>query len=310
MNIDKRSTINSYLRMLRFESWIGWLFNFALGSVLFAIPTVNRLVPFSFSFILATAGIFVLNQYFDRENDKLNESKRGLPVSSGEISPETALDVFFFSSVLSICFVVLTDVALLPLFVTYLGLGVCYSAPPFHLKNRPIVDIIIAGVGSGVLPFVIGLQVSNQFSFDFSLPWVKIFYRDILLCVIPLLLFQSAGHIFQALGDFEADLRGNICTFVVRYGKNTSVRLGELFLITSTLLPILFWFLTPSLADFLYWYMGIFIFCIPVICCLMNLLKDPSRDTINTLRCVSRKFSPPVLLVIWIYVFILRMNLS
>lgn len=306
----RKSTINSYLRMLRFESWMGWLFNFALGSVLFAVPAVNRFVSFSFSFILATTGIFVLNQYFDRGNDKVNESKRDLPISSGEISPKTALNVFFLSTVLSMCFVVLTDIALLPLFLTYVGLGICYSAPPFHLKNRPVVDVIVAGVGSGVLPFVIGLQVSNQFSFDFSLPWVKRFYRDILFSVIPLLIFQSAGHIFQALGDYEADLRGNIRTFVVKYGKNTSVRLGELFLVTSTLLPILFWFLIPSLGDFLYWYMSIFIFCIPVFYCFMNLLKDPSKDTINSLRYISRKFGPPILFIIWIYVFILRINLS
>jgi len=306
----RRSTVNSYLRMLRFESWIGWLFNFALGSVLFAIPAINRFVSFSFSFILATTGIFVLNQYFDRENDKLNESKRDLPICSGEISPRTALNVFFFSTVSSTCLVVLTDIALLPLFLTYLGLGICYSAPPFYLKNRPVVDIVVAGVGSGVLPFIIGLQVSNQFSFDFSLPWVKRFYRDILLSVTPLLIFQSAGHIFQAVGDYEADLRVNIRTFVVKYGRNSSVRLGELFLITSALLPILFWFLIPSLGDFLYWYMSIFVFCIPVFYCLMNLLKDPSTDTINSLRYISRKFAPPILFIIWIYVFILRINLS
>ena len=308
-NVDK-STINSCRRMLRFDSWIGWLFNFALGSVLFAIPAFNRFVSFSFSFVLATTGIFVLNQYFDRENDKLNESKRYLPISSGEISPGTALNVFFSSTVLSICVVVLTDIALLPLFLTYLGLGICYSAPPFYLKNRPVVDIVVAGVGSGVLPFIIGLQVSNQFSFDFSLPWVKRFYRDILLSVTPLLIFQSAGHIFQALGDYEADLRGDIRTFVVKYGRNTSVRLGQLFLIASALLPILFWFLIPSLGDFLYWYMSVFVFCIPVFYCLMNVLKDPSKDTINSLRYISRRFSPPILFIIWVYVFILRINLS
>ena len=99
--------VNSYLRMLRVESWIGWLFNFALGSVLFAIPAFNRFVSFSFSFILATAGIFVLNQYFDRENDKLNEFKRDLPVSSGEISPKTALNIFYLTIFLSICLVLL-----------------------------------------------------------------------------------------------------------------------------------------------------------------------------------------------------------
>ena len=307
-NFDK-GAVNSCLRMLRFESWIGWLFNFALGSVLFAIPAINRFIPFSFSFFLATTGIFVLNQYFDRENDKLNESKRDLPVSSGEISPRTALNAFFFSTVLSICLVVLTDAALLPLFLSYLGLGVCYSAPPFHLKNRPIVDVIVAGVGSGVLPFVIGLQVSNQFSFDFSLPLVNNFYRDVLLSVIPLLIFQSAGHIFQAVGDYEADLKGDIHTFAVKFGKKTSVRLAELFLVTSALLPILFWLLIPSLPGFLQWYMGIFIFCVPVFYYLMNSLKDPSRESIDTLRCISRRVSPLILSMIWIYVLILRISL-
>jgi len=307
-NVDQ-STINSCLRMLRFESWIGWLFNFALGSVLFAIPPINRFVSFSFSFILATTGIFVLNQYFDRENDKLNESKRDLPISSGEISPKAALNVFYFSTVLSICLVLVTDIALLPLFLSYLGLGVCYSAPPFYLKNRPIVDIIVAGVGSGVLPFVIGLQVSNQFIFDFSLPWVTSFYRDVLLSVVPLLIFQSAGHIFQAVGDYEADLKGDIRTFAVKYGKQTSVRLGELFLIASALLPITFWFLIPSLPGFVHWYMGILIFSVPVFYYLMNSLKDPSRESIDNLRCVSRRVSPLILSFVWIYVLILRISL-
>jgi 4-hydroxybenzoate polyprenyltransferase len=303
------NAVNGCLKMLRFESWIGWLFNFALGSVLFAIPAINRFVSFSFSFALATAGIFVLNQYFDRENDKLNKSKRDLPISSGEISPKAALNVFYFSTFLSICLVILTDIALLPLFLSYLGLGVCYSAPPFYLKNRPILDIVVAGLGSGVLPFVIGVQVSNQFSFDFSLPWVNSFYRDILLSIMPLSIFQAAGHIFQAVGDYEADLRGDIRTFAVKYGKRTSVRLGELFLIVSALLPITFWFLIPSLPGFLHWYMGIFIFCVPVFYYLMNSLKDPSRESIDTLRCVSRKVSPPILSIILIYVLILRTSL-
>ena len=301
--------VNSYLKMLRFESWVGWLFNFALGSVLFAIPAFNRFVSFSFSFILATAGIFVLNQYFDRENDKLNESKRDLPVSSGAISAKAALNIFYLTTVTSICLVLLTDISLLPVFLSYLGLGVCYSAPPFYLKNRPVVDIIVAGLGSGVLPFVIGLQVSNQFSLDFSSPWVKIFYRDVLLSLLPLSIFQAAGHIFQAVGDYEADLRGDIRTFAVKYGRKTSVRLGELFLIVSAVLPIAFWFLIPSLPGFLNWYMGILIFCVPVFYYLMNSLKDPSRESIDTLRTVSRRVSPLILSFVWIYVLILRITL-
>lgn len=310
MHNVRKSTVSCYLRMLRFDSWIGWLFIFALGSILFVVPPIDRFASFSFSFILATAGIFVLNQYFDREDDKMNDLKRNLPIALGDISPKTAILSFFFLIVLSICFVLLTDVNLFPLFLTYLGLWICYSVPPFYLKGRPILDFIVAGVGSGVLPFIIGLQVSHQLTLDFSLPWMRRRYQDAFFIVIPLLLFQSASHIFQAVGDYEADLSGNVQTFVVKYGRKTSVKVGKLLLVTGALLPILYGFLNLSLTDFLYWYLAIFICCVPGMFYVMNLLREPSKDRINTLRCISRKVSPAILVAIWIYVLLIRISFS
>ena len=75
-----RSNVSCYLQLLRFDSWIGWLFNFALGSILFEIPPINRFASFSLFFILGTAAIFVLNQYTDYEDDKLNDLKKNLPM--------------------------------------------------------------------------------------------------------------------------------------------------------------------------------------------------------------------------------------
>lgn len=286
------------------------MFNFALGSILFEIPPINHFALLLLSFILATAGIFVLNQYIDYENDKLNDLKRNLPISTGDVSPKTAILIFFFLIILSIYFILLTDINLLPLFLTYLGIWTCYSVPPFRLKSKPIIDVIIAGVGSGVLPFIIGLQITHQLTLDFSSFWIRRHYQDAVLSVMPLLLFHSASHLFQAVGDYEADLKGNIRTFVVKYGKKTSVKVGKLLLVTCAFLPILYGLLNLSLVDFLNWYLFIFICCVPGMFYVMNLLKDPSKDNINTLRDISRKVSPLIFVGILIYVILLKISLS
>lgn len=310
MDYFRKSTASSYLRMLRIDSWIGWFFNFALGSILFMIPPINVFALLSLSIIFATGGIFVLNEYFDREADQLNEVKRKLPVASGEISPKKAILFFLFLLILSMCFALFADVYVMPLFFMYLGLWTCYSAPPFHLKSKPIVDIITAGVGSGVLPFIIGLQTSRQLTLDFSSFWIRRHYQDALLCTIPLFLFQSAGHIFQTVGDYEADLRANVCTFAVKYGKKTSVKVGELFLVAAAVLPILYGILNLSLTNFLYWYLAVFICSVPGMFYVLRLLRTPSRDNLNTLQQISQKAGPAILIVIWIYVYLVRIGLA
>lgn len=310
MHSARKETVCCYLRLLRFDSWKGWIFNFALGGVFFAIPPFDRFASFSLSFILATAGIFVLNQYFDRESDKLNDLKRNLPVSSGRISPKTAVLVFLALTVLSVCPVLFTDVNAFPLFLAYIGLWICYSAPPTCFKGRPIVDVVVAGVGSGVLPFIIGLQASHQLTLEFSLPWIMRRYQDAFISAIPLMLFQSAGHIFQAFGDYDADLNGNINTFVVKYGKKTSMKAGNLLLTTCLLLPILYEFLDLSLTDYLFWYLVILVACAPAIYHVMNLLRSPSKDNFNALRAISGKAGSLMLVVVWICVFLIRLRLT
>jgi len=310
MNITKRVyNLNPYLRLLRFESWVGWLFNFALGSILFEIPPVGRLLMFSLVFILSTVAIFVLNQYFDCEDDKLNVLKRDLPVSTGDISAKKAIRIFFFLSALSIFLVFLTDVSILPLVLVYLALWISYSAPPLRLKNKPVMDVIVAGVGSGVLPFIIGLQVTQQLTLDFSSVWIMRHYQDAFFSVIPLLLFNSASHIFQTVGDYEADLRGNVHTFAVKYGKETSVNVGKLLLLFSALLPIAYWFLNLSLVGFFFWYLLILICCAPGIFYAMHKLQNPSTDNIAVLRNFSSKVSAPMFCLIWIYVLIVKLSL-
>ena len=229
-SLNTRSGIAVYWRSLRWRSWIGWLFFFGLGSTLFVIPSYSVL-PIAISFSIVTGAIFVLNQYFDRKSDIMNPQKRHLPVAAGELTPKQSSTLFVSLFAIGLLVTAMVDYTLLFLFVTYIGVGIVYSTPPLHFKKRPIIDLLTVGVGSGIVPFLIGLQVSNQLFIESLLP-------VILICVVPLFLFQIASHIFQAIGDYEADKEEKITTFVVRYGKEKSAKIAVLFSSLSLVIPI------------------------------------------------------------------------
>jgi len=266
------------------------------------------LVILSVAFSLSTAGIFVLNQYFDRETDKLNDLKKSLPIPAQNISPKTAMIIFFFLNIVSVLTVLLTDANLLPLFLSYIALGICYSVPPVSLKKRPILDVIAVGVGSGVLPLIIGLQVSHQLTLDLSLPLMVRRYQDAFFAAVPIFLFQSASHIFHAVGDYEADRKGDVTTFVVKQGKKPAIKVGIALLGAAVLFPFMYGFLNLSLTPgFLSWYLYVLAFFVPVIVYFVNSLRTPSTERLRGLRTISQKVSPAVMLLLLIYVYFIRM---
>jgi len=305
-----RSRVTVYLRALRWRSWIGWLFFFGLGSTLFVIPPYNVL-PISISFSLVTGAIFVFNQYFDRKSDKTNPQKRYLPVAAGELSPKQSSVLFVSLFAVGLLVTVLVDYTLLFLFVTYIGVGIVYSAPPISFKRRPIIDLLAVGIGAGILPFLIGLQVSGQLTVDSSLPWIWRRYQEILLCIIPLFLFQIASHIFQAIGDYEADKGEKITTFVVKYGKEKSAKIGVLFSSLSLVLPIIYGVLNlAGTTEFVYWYLLVLLFFLPFAIYLMRLSANPTTKNIDRLMRVSHRFTPILLLVLYSCTLILRVYLK
>jgi len=309
-SLNARSGISVYLRALRWRSWIGWLFFFGLGSTLFVVPPYNVL-PISISFSLVTGAIFVFNQYFDRKSDRTNPQKRHLPVAAGELSPKQSSVLFVCLFALGLLIAAVVDSTLLFLFVTYIGMGIFYSAPPVSFKKRPVIDLLAVGIGAGILPFLIGLQASHQLTIDSSLPWIWRRYQEILLCIIPLFFFQIASHIFQAIGDYEADRGEKITTFVVRYGKERSAKIGVLFSSLSVVLPITYGVLNlAATTEFVYWYLLVLLFFLPFVIYLMRLSANPTTKNIDRLRRVSFRFTPILLLVLYSCALILRVYLK
>jgi 4-hydroxybenzoate polyprenyltransferase len=300
----------AYVKLLRFDSWQVWLFNFLLGCILFELPQISRFIVVLFSFSLATSAIFILNQYIDRENDRANNLKKDLPIASGEVPPRTGLILFFAFTLISLTIVFFTDISVFLLLVSLMLLGIGYSTPPFCFKSRPGLDVIVCGVGAGILPFFIGVQTAPLLTLQFEFPWMFRRYQDALFTALPIFLIQCAGQIYQVVGDYEADAWAKINTFAVKYGKKTALRTASILLVITISLPIIYELLNLSLTPFLSWYLIAFACLVPCLLYFVKRTQDPSEKNFKKLREISRRAGAVILLILILYVLIVRLTLN
>jgi 4-hydroxybenzoate polyprenyltransferase len=305
------NTVRDTLQLFRFRSWIGWLAIFGVGSFIFGFPQISDVLIVAFVFSCITSAVFIENQYFDKETDKKNPTKNMLPVAANKISSKHSLILMLVLCGLGFSLLFFFNPFMIPIFLAYFTLCSIYSTPILHLKGKPIVDIIVAGVGSGVFPFIIGLLAANQLSLDLHLPWVLRSYQDALLCILPIFLFQIASQIFQELRDYEADMNDNIKTFVVKYGIKTSSRVASISIFLAISLPIIFGFLNLSYTkDFVYYYILALFIMTPILAQFIIIIKNPKKEKIESLFNFSMKYTPVILILLFIYILILRIYLT
>ena len=305
------ANVQSFVGLLRFRSWVGWLAIFGVGTFMFEIPKIPDVMVVAFVFSCITSAIFIQNQYFDKETDKKNPKKNMLPLAADAISPKKCLIIMGILCSLGFVTLAFFNPYLIPIFLAYFALFSAYSAPILHFKGKPILDIIVAGVGSGVFPFLIGLLAANQLSLDIHLPWVVRGYQDAFLCMIPLFLFQVASQIFQELRDFEADANDKTQTFVVRYKIEKSIKVATIMVFLAISLPIIFGFFNLSLSnEFVSWYILVVIMMTPILIRFVSINKNPTKEKIEGLFNFSMKYTPFIIITIFIYVLVLRLHIS
>ncbi len=286
-----------YFQAARVGSWLGWVFNFGFGSIIFSISPVEVTAIVLCAFSLATASVFVLNQYFDREADRENEVKSNLPVASGRITPKRTLVFSFLLVVSCLTLVSIVNVHVLPLFIVYLGLWTAYSIPPLRLKSVPVADFVISGVGAGFLPFLIGLGSSDTLISNIP---------SIMLGAMPLMLIQCGGHIIQAVGDYEADLKTGVRTFVVRYGRTKGVTVAGFMFFTAGFSPFAYSAFGLLPYRHLYLFLVLFPLSIPIIMRFTDLLKDPSTKNVINMQKTTRKYGIIGVAVLLAYVVLAK----
>lgn len=270
-----------YFEAARLGSWLGWIFNFGFGSVLFGVPPFEITAIVLFAFSLATASVFVLNQYFDREADRENEVKSNLPVASGRITPRKTLIFSFLLVISCLILVFMANVHVLPLFIVYLGLWTAYSTPPFRLKSVPVADFVISGIGAGFLPFLIGGGLTDKLISNIP---------SIMLGAMPLMLIHCGGHIIQAVGDYEADRKIGVHTFVVRYGRKKSVIVAGFMFLIASFSPLVYSVFGLLSYKHLFLFFILFPLSIPIIKRYAAVLKNPSTKNVVNMQKTATKY--------------------
>jgi len=203
-----------FLRLIQISRPVGWVLCVILFLIGIRLSDANldfvsliEMVMFTFPFCLFLFGI---NDIYDYKSDRLNPRKKkffGNFVRKNELvwlrksCFISLIPIFLISFITMNIWNIITTVLLI--LISY-----AYSAPPFRLKEIPIIESVSNAV-------IIYLIVMLGFTFN-AFPWeltTKAYY---------LLLFIVAYHIFTTIMDYEYDKKVGHKTFAVRFGKKTA----------------------------------------------------------------------------------------
>jgi 4-hydroxybenzoate polyprenyltransferase len=148
---------------------------FSISSISGLTVWINTVIGF-FLFCFISGCVYILNDYVDREADRLHPEKKHRPMASGALNPQLAIA---FGALLLV-FSLVVGYLLEPLFalvlLVYFILNVSYS---FRLKHVVILDVMVIAAGFVLRAIAGGLLIGVPFT-----PWF-------LLCILWLSLFLA-----------------------------------------------------------------------------------------------------------------------
>lgn len=221
--------ILNLIKLLRIRQWLKNLMLFFppfLGGTFFSDCLVPQaLLPF-IAFCTTSSATYILNDLFDKENDRHHPDKRTRPLASGDVSETSAL---LFVAVLLICSVLIaryiSSIFLLML-AAYFVVSLAYSA---KLKDIVLVDIFCISAG-----FLLRLQTGGV-AFDVPISeWL-------FLSVFLLSVFLSTGKRLAEklhLGDAAQHHRKALVAYPKGFLEGTMYMTGGSVLVTYTMYVI------------------------------------------------------------------------
>lgn len=141
------SNLFAIFRLLRPKQWIKNAFVFA--GVIFGVQLHNgELLQAAFlaavAFSLMGSSIYVLNDYLDRESDRLHPTKRHRPLASGAVTPAAAFAASSICFAGSLAAAWAADPRVLATILIYFCINVAYCV---RLKHEAVIDVFCIAAG-------------------------------------------------------------------------------------------------------------------------------------------------------------------
>jgi geranylgeranylglycerol-phosphate geranylgeranyltransferase len=266
--------LGGFIRLIRPVNCLMMGFAVLVGAVLanpvFGILNwLNILFGFLTGFTFCAAAM-VINDFYDRKIDAINESQR--PIPSGIVKPKEALAFmgvliavgFVFAGLVSaLCFVVAA--ASLIITATYLTVGKRSGLP-----GNFLVSICVA------IPFIYG-----------SITAIGTVGLNVVLFASMAFLSNTGREITKGIVDVKGDSAEGVKTLAVRFGEKTAAAVAVAFFIFAVALTPATWFL--GLVGI--WFIPfVLVTDVGLVVCSVLLLLDPSRES-------ARKIKKAVLLL-------------
>jgi len=221
--------INSYIRILRPVQWLKNLMLFFppfLGGTFFSVCLVPQaLLPF-IAFCTASSATYILNDLFDKENDRHHPDKRTRAIASGRVSATTALLIVALLLTCSVAIGRYLSSEFLLILAAYVVISAAYSA---KLKEIVLVDIFCITAG-----FLLRLQAGGV-AFNVAISeWL-------FLSVFLLSVFLSTGKRLaekQHLGEVAHNHRKALSAYPKEFLEGTMYMTGGAVLVTYTMYVI------------------------------------------------------------------------
>ena len=197
---------------------------------------INFLLPIST--LLIITGMYVLNDLFDADLDRLN-GKTNRPIPSGKVSKGQALFFVMLMNVTGLSVPIFTDNLLGIVLTSMITLiGILYSVPKVSLKDKFILKTSVIGIAMacslllGASIFLHG-DLGSDFGNAFS--WISVQSIDLILyptfaaAMLAMMVFVTSP--LNDLGDVKGDKEAGRRTIPIVLGKENTVRLSLLITI-------------------------------------------------------------------------------
>lgn len=154
----------AWFRLLRPLQWSKNLFVFAglVFGVRFddAHAVVNACAAF-IAFCLVSSGMYVFNDWHDREEDRRHPTKRTRPIASGEVAADRALGLAIGLLGIALVLAAWVSVGVAIVVLIYALLMVTYT---LRFRERPVVDVVVIAAGFVLRAFAGTISVSVPIS--------------------------------------------------------------------------------------------------------------------------------------------------
>ena len=200
--------MNAYFRLMRLNKPIGiylllWPTYWALFLSAGGWPDIDLLIIFTFGVIITRSAGCVINDYADREIDKHIARTRDRPITAGEISPKTALLLFFALGLIAFALVLLTNTLTIKISFIALALAVLY---PFTKRWTNLPQLILGLAFAMSVPMAFSAQTGTV---PASAGWI------FLATVLWTLIYDT----LYAMADRDEDLKIGVKSTAILFAK-------------------------------------------------------------------------------------------